>query len=101
MLLEDMKADPIFAELIAEFTGGLPERIDRIREAKETGDFETVRTISHQLKGAGGGYGFIEITNVASIVESLSKPDQEINLEKLSEQVEQLASVCEAARLSV
>lgn len=101
MLLDDLRTDPVFAELIADFVDALPERMDKIRAARDAGDFVTIRTISHQLKGAGGGYGFMEITNVASVVESLSKPETEINFEKLSEQIERLASVCDAARLSL
>ncbi len=101
MLLDEIRDDPAFVELIADFVNALPARMDQLRIANEASDYETIQTIAHQLKGAGGGYGFDEITTVASVVESLAKSSPQGNRDKLTEQIERFAAICETARLSV
>ena len=40
-----------------------------LREALERGDFDTIRTLGHQMSGTGGGYGFEPITEIGSALE--------------------------------
>ena len=61
--------DPGFCMLAGEFVAALPDRINRLRECIEGGDRATARTLAHQLKGAGGGYGFDSITRSAAVLE--------------------------------
>jgi HPt (histidine-containing phosphotransfer) domain-containing protein len=50
--------DPDFAELIEFFVEAMPERMETLQLQLQERNLEQVRTIAHQLKGAGGGYGF-------------------------------------------
>jgi signal transduction histidine kinase/HPt (histidine-containing phosphotransfer) domain-containing protein len=43
--------------------------IPKLREALESGDYATIRTLGHQMSGTGGGYGFDTITEVGSSLE--------------------------------
>jgi signal transduction histidine kinase/ActR/RegA family two-component response regulator len=43
--------------------------VAKLRDALDCGDFETIRTLGHQMSGTGGGYGFEPITEVGSSLE--------------------------------
>ncbi len=43
--------------------------VTKLREALNRSDFETIRTLGHQMSGTGGGYGFEPITEVGSALE--------------------------------
>ena len=61
--------DPDFGDLLEMFVETIPEKRQSIQEAFATGDLCGVRTQAHQLKGAGGGYGFGGLTGVAAELE--------------------------------
>lgn len=61
--------DPDMAVLIAEFVASLPGHACAILERIDQGAIDQARTMAHQLKGAGGGYGFPRITDAARTVE--------------------------------
>lgn len=77
-----MADDPDFRELLEEFVGEIPDRIALIENAMASADIATLRRLSHQLKGACGGYGFPTLTNDAAVIESAidrGLPAQQIN----------------------
>jgi hypothetical protein len=43
--------------------------VTKLREALDGGDFETIRTLGHQMSGTGGGYGFEHITEIGGAIE--------------------------------
>ncbi len=55
---------------IAGFVGRLPARVDALVSLSAASDFEELRRVVHQLKGAGGGYGFPKITEIAARAEA-------------------------------
>jgi len=61
--------DPDMATLIDEFVSSLTTRASTILERLDQGATEQARVLAHQLKGAGGGYGFPQVTDAARIVE--------------------------------
>jgi HPt (histidine-containing phosphotransfer) domain-containing protein len=62
--------DPDMMEIVREFVSELPERAVALEECVESGDLAKLQTLAHQLKGAGGGYGFPQITEAAARLES-------------------------------
>jgi PAS domain S-box-containing protein len=56
---------PEMTELIAEFVGGLPGEVRKMTEFLQQSDMASLRRTVHQLRGAGGGYGFSPITDSA------------------------------------
>ena len=66
-------SDPDMQELIQEFVSRLPQRAQRMMELLRDQDIQQLRQMVHQLKGAGGGYGFGEITHRAADVEKTIK----------------------------
>lgn len=61
--------DPDMAILIADFVASLPGRARTILDRIDQGATEQARTMAHQLKGAGGGYGFPQVTDAARAVD--------------------------------
>jgi signal transduction histidine kinase/CheY-like chemotaxis protein len=43
--------------------------VTKLRAALDRGDYDTIRLLSHQMSGTGGGYGFEPITEIGSALE--------------------------------
>ncbi len=65
--------DPDMTEVIEEFIALLPGTMAAMSEALANNCHEELRRLSHQLKGAGGGYGYPSLTDKALIVEDAAK----------------------------
>ncbi|MGP1272099.1 MAG: Hpt domain-containing protein [Phycisphaerales bacterium] len=91
--------DPDMAELIEEFAASMPERVSAIVAGAASGDLAGLIHASHQLKGAGGGYGFAPVSEVAGALESalraLSSPAE---LERVRRQIDDLVEICQRVR---
>ncbi|HUQ68281.1 MAG TPA: Hpt domain-containing protein [Planctomycetaceae bacterium] len=67
-----------FRELLEDFVGNVAVRRDVLRSSYTQGQIGTVRVQAHQLKGAGGGYGFEGLSELAARLEEAcqrSEPD--------------------------
>ncbi|NLW85328.1 MAG: response regulator [Planctomycetes bacterium] len=62
-----------FEEIIAQFVARLPSHIDEMRRALNASLWEELRRLAHQLKGAGGSYGYAALTDEARTLESHAK----------------------------
>lgn len=94
MPLDALLTDPSFRILVGRFVSGLPERLAQLQAAAQEGRREEVQRLAHQLKGAGGGYGFEQLTEPAHSLERLAEcgaPSAEI-----ASALEGLGKVCEA-----
>jgi HPt (histidine-containing phosphotransfer) domain-containing protein len=56
-------------ELVHKFLARKREDLDRVRCALGSGDYETIRRIGHDLKGAGEGFGFPELSAFGAALE--------------------------------
>ena len=72
-LRSEYAEDPDLADLVPEFVSGLPGRVCEMRKALQNGDFTRLADLAHQLKGAGGGFGYPSITQAARDLESAAK----------------------------
>lgn len=94
-LLSDYADDPDMLELVEMFVDEMPERVTAIEEAIQLADIQALSRLTHQLKGAAGGYGFGCITEAAGQVEQLTKAQKE--LDEMEGAVAQLLSLCRRA----
>ena len=62
-------------EIVREFAAELPDRIAELESKLETGRLRELQTMAHQLKGAGGGYGFGPVTDAAALLEEALKDE--------------------------
>jgi HPt (histidine-containing phosphotransfer) domain-containing protein len=61
--------DPDMLEIVPE----LPARIAKLESHLAAHELRELQTLAHQLKGAGGGYGFPQITELAASLEAALK----------------------------
>jgi len=64
--------------LIPRFLENRHGELDRLRGALARNDLEEARKIGHTLKGAGGGYGFHEITRLGGEIERLAVRGEDV-----------------------
>ena len=75
-------------DLIPGFLENRQKDILKLEQAIEEQDFETLRSVGHNLKGVGGGYGFHEMTTLGAAIEEGAK---ENNVEIINENVKKLS----------
>lgn len=69
----DLDEDHQYRELVRRFVAGLPGYAREIESGLERGDWDSVASLSHQLKGMGGSFGFPELTEAASSLQDRLK----------------------------
>lgn len=90
--------DPDMLEIVREFVGELPQRVAELQAHFEARDFSELQNLAHQLKGAGGGYGFPQITEVAAQLEQALKEDS--GEAAIKDRLEGLCATLRAAEIS-
>ena len=88
--------DEDLEDLIPGFLDHRWKDIDTIRSALKEGDFDTIRSLGHSMKGAGGGYGFDYITDIGRDLESSAR---EGDVEKINQKVDALARYLESVEV--
>ncbi len=64
---------------IALFVAKLPERVNQLSSLLQQRNLDELKRAVHQLKGAGGGYGFPKITEAAATAERKAKEVMALN----------------------
>lgn len=94
-IVSTLASDPDMRELVKEFVEALPGKASQLQDMLAARDIESLARLAHQLKGSAGGYGFQTITDHAARLEDTAKHTKD--LEKLSDQVRQIADMCQRA----
>lgn len=97
-LVSNFANDPDMQDLVELFIDELPERIQSLRESFEQQQFDELKRFAHQIKGAGGGYGYPVLTIAARQLEQAVANNLEI--ESISKSLNELISLCERACLA-
>jgi signal transduction histidine kinase/CheY-like chemotaxis protein len=61
--------DPVMAEVLGEFVANLSVEVASLRSLVQANDLTHLRHAVHQIKGAGGSYGFQCISDAAAVAE--------------------------------
>ena len=77
-LVSEYATDPDYEEILVDFISEIPNRAEQIRAAWRMGDRESLKVLTHQLKGAGGGYGFPDLSEKARVAEGFCKPESSV-----------------------
>ncbi len=96
-LLSEFRDDPDLIELVEYFVEEMPNTADKIKEACDTKDMESLRRLSHQLKGSAGGYGFSPITDSARVLEEAIMEEKAIS--EVKQSVDELVALCKRVSL--
>jgi HPt (histidine-containing phosphotransfer) domain-containing protein len=59
--------------LMPRFLANRTADVGQLETALASGDAEAMRKIGHTLKGAGGGYGFAEISRIGAAIEQAAR----------------------------
>jgi len=84
--------DPEMKELVEFFVEKMPERIAALEACANEGAIDELRSIAHQLKGAGGSYGFPQVTESARKLEETSSVAG--GIEDLRRELDELVAIC-------
>jgi HPt (histidine-containing phosphotransfer) domain-containing protein len=60
-------------DLIPAFMKRRHEDVGKLRHALDSGDVETLRVTGHSMKGTGGGYGFLGLSEIGAAIEGAAK----------------------------
>ena len=75
-------------DLVPGFLENRQKDLEMLEKVIQENDFESLMSIGHNLKGVGGGYGFLEITEIGAAIEESAKA---ANLEVASENIKKLS----------
>jgi HPt (histidine-containing phosphotransfer) domain-containing protein len=81
LIHSEFASDPDFEEVLGMFLESLPEKRDRMVAEFQAGQIDGVRTHAHQLKGAGGGYGYPVLSTEAAALEQACKDQDRARIE--------------------
>jgi CheY-like chemotaxis protein/HPt (histidine-containing phosphotransfer) domain-containing protein len=87
----DYADDPDMQDAIREFVQSMPHKAALVREQIGQDDDAALRRTVHQLKGAGGGYGFPALSECAAALEKLL--DEGATSAELHEQANELDAI--------
>lgn len=88
--------DADLGELVEMFVEEMPERIAALEQAFASDDWESLQRTAHQLKGAGGSYGFDQLTPYAKSLEfSVKDAEPSTTIEK---HLNALIDICKKLR---
>jgi CheY-like chemotaxis protein len=68
-----VRANSKFADLIPGFLQNRRQDVSAMLDALDRGDFETVESMGHGMKGAGSSYGFQAITDIGAALEQAAE----------------------------
>ena len=91
----DYADDPDLADVLEQFVAGLDTQVTAMREALDGSYHEELQRLAHQLKGAGGGYGYPALTEEAAILEQAAKAG---DTEQARLTLRRLTDLCQAIR---
>ena len=61
--------DPDLEDIIEDFTSELEDDINAMKKAFDQGNYDELRSLAHQIKGAGGSYGYQLLTDITTVLE--------------------------------
>ncbi|MBF0459424.1 MAG: response regulator [Nitrospirae bacterium] len=88
--------DPDLKDIIPDFLEEVARFVNEIRVSLTGGDLNVARKIGHNLKGAGGGYGFEVITRIGAEIENAAK---EGNPDKIPRLLDELSNYIENVQI--
>lgn len=104
-ILSEFATDPDMADLVELFVSEMPARIESLSKAWESRDYESLKRLAHQLKGASAGYGFPTIGAAAGVVEErllgVGSTGFGEQAEAIAAQVRELSEMCKRVSLKV
>jgi len=87
-----IKGDIELKEIIPGFIVHVKEDVETLRKLANDLNYENIRTIGHQLKGSGGGYGFDKVTDIGQAMQAAAESKDLVKIKKLIDDLESYMS---------
>ncbi len=87
-----------FDALLQRYITNLHQRVERLREALQSNDFNEIRHIGHKLKGSGSSYGFDQITEIGRQMEIAGEQNDATASAQLIDELQQTLKHIEEQR---
>ena len=65
--------DPDLRDLIPGYLENRLRDLTTIKNTLKAADFAKIRVLGHSMRGSGGGYGFMPISNIGEAIEKAAK----------------------------
>ncbi|MBI5179531.1 MAG: Hpt domain-containing protein [Nitrospinae bacterium] len=82
-----VRVEKDLAGLIPDFLRNREEDIRTLGDALAKNDFKAVWNLGHNLKGAGGSYGFAAITRMGADIEKAASAGDAIEVQRLADEL--------------
>ncbi len=99
-LMSEYADDPEMSDLVELFVEELPDRIQALQESFEKSQFDQLRHLAHQIKGAGGGYGYPILSTVAGELEHQLNDSGDDAVHQIEQSFRELVELCQRATLA-
>jgi len=84
--------DSDLEDLVPGFLENRQRDVETIRALLQEGNLTEIQRLGHSMKGAGGGYGFDEITEIGKQLEEAAKAGETETVNRLTEQLKSYLS---------
>ena len=91
-----IEVDSDSEDLILGFLANRKKDLEKLQDALDNKNFETLQSIGHSLKGVGGGYGFDGLSEMGASIEKLAKSS---DLDNISLQLPKLKDYSERVEI--
>ncbi len=95
-LVSTLADDSEMADLLETYVDDLKQRAVMLERLAAANDRAALASLTHQIKGSAGGYGFMPITEQAAVVERHALAQSQA--EELRRSVDELIDMCRRAR---
>ena len=85
--------DPEIAMILGDFVGRLDGQVEAMQRAYAGGAYQDLQRLAHRLKGAGGSYGYPQLTDATKILEDAAKTK---NSQAAAAALNTVATMCRA-----
>ena len=83
--------DPDLRDLIPGYLENRLRELTTIKNALKAADFAKIRVLGHSMRGSGGGYGFMPISNIGEAIEKAAKNKDRDPIKKPSDRTFRLS----------
>jgi PAS domain S-box-containing protein len=98
VLVSEFVNDPDVSPLIEKFTERLAEQLNAMYRAVASHEHDELRRLAHKLKGAGGSYGYPQLTVVCKALEdaahAANDPEEIVALDQVAALVHAIKNAC-------
>lgn len=91
-MLEDI--DPIARQMLPGFLKNRQADIQTLQALQTDGNWQEIRRIGHNMKGAGGAFGVPQISDIGAVIEEAALTEDNASLTRKLSELSEFIGVC-------